>query len=88
MGFYYGPGTPPDDDKPGGLKEAALVILAVFRALALPLAILFGGVACLLLIFFLFSVHPVAGLAGIGMVVALVALRALWEWRHPPVLRE
>lgn len=87
MGFYYGSGTPPDDgNRPGGFKEAMLITWVVFRTLALPLGILFGGIAYLLLLFYLFTWHPLAGLAGMLVVVAAVAARGVWEWKHPPVI--
>lgn len=87
MGFYYGSSRPPDDgDRPGGLKEAMLITWIVFRTLALPLGVLFGGIAYLLLLFYLFTWHPLAGLAGILVVVAAVAARAAWEWKHPPAI--
>lgn len=87
MGFYYGSGTPPGDgDRPGGFKEAMLITWIVFRTLALPLAILFGGVAYLLLLFYLFTLSPLLGLAGLLVPLGLVAARGLWEWKHPPVI--
>jgi hypothetical protein len=87
MGFYYGSGSPPPDgDKPGGFKEAMLITWIVFRVLAVPLAILFGGIAFLVVLFYLFTWHPLAGLAGILLIVAAVGARAAWEWRHPPHL--
>ena len=87
MGFYYGSGSPPPEDKPGGFKEVVLITWAVFRVLAIPLGVLFGGVALLVLLFFLFTVHPLAGLGGILALVAVVAARGVWEWRHPPTLK-
>jgi hypothetical protein len=87
MGFYYGSGAPPpDDDKPGGLKEALVLTWIVFRVLALPLGIILGGVLYLFLLFFLFSIHPLLGLAGILVVVGAVVARGIWESKHPPEL--
>ncbi|MCC6382485.1 MAG: hypothetical protein IT304_08240 [Dehalococcoidia bacterium] len=87
MGFYYGPSGPePDEEKPGGLKEALYITWAVFRALALPLAVLLGGVAYLVLVFFLFTFSVWAGLAAILVVVAAVVARGVWEATHPPHL--
>lgn len=88
MGFYYGSNAPPPNDKPGGLKEVVLITWAVFRALAMPLGVLFGGVGLLVLLFFLFTVHPLAGFGGIATLVAVVAARGFWEWRHPPTLKD
>lgn len=87
MGFYYGSsGGHEPDDKPGGFKEAMFITWAVFRALALPLGLLFGGLGYLVLLFFLFTMSPWAGLTGILVVVAAIAARGVWEARHPPHL--
>ena len=89
MGFYYGSNTPPEDeDKPGGIKDALYITLAVFQALALPLGLLFGVVAYLVLVVFLFSLHTFAGLGAIAAVVLIVAARGLWELLHPPKLED
>jgi hypothetical protein len=85
MGFYYGSNQPPEDE-PGGFKETVLIILVVFRTLALPLALLFGGIAALVLEFWLFTITPWAGLAGIVVVVAALVARGVWEAKHPPDL--
>lgn len=87
MGFYYGHGKQPDDDQGGGFKEVMLIIWIVFRALALPLAVIFGGIGALLGLFFLFAWQPLAGLAVILLGVAAVAARGIWEFRHPPQLK-
>lgn len=87
MGFYYGPGSQPPDDKPGSLKEALAITWVVFSLLAKPLALLFGGVIYILVLFWLFAFHPLAGLAGLAVPVAGITARGIWEWRHPPELR-
>ena len=80
MGFYYGPSTPPENEKePGGCLEALILTRAAFGALALPLAILFGSVLGLVLVFYLFSVHPLLGVAGLVGLALAVALYARWE---------
>lgn len=88
MGFYYGSSQPPPpDDKPAGFKETLQIIWAVFSLLALPLGVLLGGVLYLFFLFYLFSLHPLAGLGGILLIVAAVAARGIWEWKHPPELK-
>jgi hypothetical protein len=85
VGFYYGSGAPPEDpNDQGSFKEAMLITWAVFKTLALPLGILLGGIAYIVFLFYLFSIHPLLGLAGILVVVAAISARGLWEWRHPP----
>ena len=84
MGFYYGSSEPPDGDKPGGFKEAMLITLAVFRALALPLAVIFGGMIGLVALFWLFTLSAWAGLAALVAIVLALAAFGFWEYRHPP----
>ncbi|HMS59187.1 MAG TPA: hypothetical protein PKA49_10075 [Tepidiformaceae bacterium] len=88
MGFYYGSGQPPqDEEKGGGLREVLAITLVVFRVLALPLGILLGGMFYLFLVFWLFTIHVLLGFAGIGLVVAVVLGRGIWELKHPPEIR-
>ncbi len=85
MGFYHGSSEPPPDgNKPGGFKEAMLITLAVFRALALPLAVIFGGMIGLLVLFWLFTVSPWAGLAALLAIVLGLTAFGFWEYKHPP----
>lgn len=85
MGFYYGSSEPPPDgNEPGGFREALLITLAVFRALALPLAVIFGGLFGLILLFWLFTVSAWAGLAALLVIAAAIAGYGYWEYRHPP----
>lgn len=82
MGFYYGPSTPPDkkdEQEPGGCMEALILTRAAFAALAVPLLILFGAVAGLVLVLYLFSIHPLLGLAGLVALALGIALYARWE---------
>lgn len=87
MGFYYGPSTPPDDDKPSGFKEVLSITWAVFRVLALPLGLLFGAIAGLLLLFWVFTISALLGLAGLGAIVLALVARGVWEAKHPPEIR-
>ncbi len=97
MGFYYGSNTPPPGDKKrrgsdessqqGTLKEAMLITWSVFQALALPLGLLFGAVAGLILLFFLFTLHWIVGLGALGLIALALGARGIWELRHPPVLK-
>ena len=87
MGFYYNSGAPPEKQKSGGLKEVLLITWVVFKTLALPLGVLFGGVALLLTLFFLFTFNPLAGLGGILLIIGAILARGVWEWRHPPDIR-
>lgn len=84
MGFYYGSGQPPEDDSSGGFKETLTIILAVFRVLAIPVAIMFGGIFALVALAFLFVLSKLAGLAVVGILVLALVARAVWEAKHPP----
>ncbi len=86
MGFYYGPSTPPEDPPPGSWKETLIIIWVVFKALALPLGLLFGAILGFVLILWAFLVSAWLGLALLGVVVAAVVARGAWEARHPPDL--
>lgn len=87
MGFYYGSGQPPeDDDRPGGFKEVVIITLTVFRVLALPLAIIVGGLLALVLLLYLFTFNAYAGLAIIVLGLAALVARGIWEAKHPPKL--
>jgi hypothetical protein len=87
MGFYHGSHTPPPkDEKEGGIAEALAITWVVFRVLALPLGIIFGGIIYLFIVFWLFSIHPLLGLAGILVVVGALVARGVWEAKHPPEL--
>jgi hypothetical protein len=79
MGFYYGPSKQPEEKEPGGCLEALILTRAAFGALALPLGILFGSVIGLVLVFYLFSVHPLLGVLGLVGLVMSVAVYARWE---------
>ncbi len=86
MGFYYGSSKPPENKEPGGFKETLLIIWVVFQALALPLGILFGGMAYLVLLFIMFSIHPFLGLGDLLILVGALVARGIWEAKHPPDL--
>ena len=88
MGFYYGPGSPPPDDgNPGGFRETVAIIWVVFKLLALPVGALLGVLVAFLLLFFAFAFSPFLGFGLIGLGVAALVARAVWEARHPPELR-
>jgi hypothetical protein len=53
----------------------------------MPLGILFAALGYLILLFYLFTLNPFAGLGGILVVVLALVARGAWEWRHPPVLK-
>lgn len=84
MSFYYGSGQPPDDEPPGGIKETLTIIFAVFRVLAIPVAIMFGGIFGLVGLFYLFVLSKLAGLAVIAIIVLALIARGVWEAKHPP----
>lgn len=71
--MYYGSGDPEGKD-PHWFKETIVLTYAVFRALALPLAVLFGGVMGVLGVFLLLTIHPLLALGAIVAFVGVVAL--------------
>ncbi|MEP7214742.1 MAG: hypothetical protein ABI782_00730 [Anaerolineaceae bacterium] len=84
MSFYYSSGQPPQDEPPGGFKETLTIIFAVFRVLAIPVAVMFGGIFALVGLVYLFVFSKLAGLAVIGILLLLLVARAVWEAKHPP----
>ncbi|MGE0600747.1 MAG: hypothetical protein AB7J35_04720 [Dehalococcoidia bacterium] len=87
MGFYYGSSQPPDDDpRPGSWAETFAIIVAVFKALALPLGLLFGAIFGLLFIVWAFTINGWFGLALIGLGAAALVGYGIWEAKHPPEL--
>jgi hypothetical protein len=87
MAFYYGSNEPPKEDPPpGSWRETLAIIIAVFKALALPLGLLFGAIFGLMLLVFAFTISPWLGLAIIGAGAAAVAGYGVWEAKHPPPL--
>lgn len=86
MGFYYNSGQGPDEEE-GGWRETFAIILVVFRILAKPLGILFGVILGLVLVFWLFAIHVLAGLAAVALIILAVVARGVWEARHPPEIR-
>ena len=88
MGFYYGSSTPPPDkNKEGSFKETFQIIWAVFSVMVIPMALIFGVLGYLVLLFFLFAWTPLAGLAAILLLVGALAGRGVWEAKHPPELK-
>ncbi|MEO6397045.1 MAG: hypothetical protein ABIP13_01135 [Tepidiformaceae bacterium] len=84
MGFYYNSGQPPDDEPSGGFKETITIIVAVFRVLAVPVGIMFGGIFALVALVYIFALSALAGLAIVAILVLALIARAVWEAKHPP----
>jgi hypothetical protein len=87
MAFYYGSNEPQKEDPPpGSWRETLAIIVAVFKALALPLGILFGAIFGLMFLFYAFTVSVWLGLALLALGVGALAGYGLWEAKHPPEL--
>lgn len=85
MGFYYGPSSSPEPEKePGGCLEALTITRAAFGVLAIPLLVLFGAVAGIALMFYLFTVHWSLGLLFIAALFGGILLYARWERKKWP----
>lgn len=84
MSFYYGSGQPPKDEPPGGFKETVAIIFTVFRVLAIPVAVMFGGVFALVALFYVFAFSKLAGFAILALLALALVARAVWEAKHPP----
>jgi len=87
MGFYHGsPQAPPPEDKPEGFRETVAIVWAVFSVLAVPLGIIFGILAAVVMIVMLLAFNILAGGLAILAIVAAVAAYGVWEAKHPPQL--
>ena len=76
----------PPSRQPSGCLEVWGLSRAMFAMLFWPLVALVGAVAAVVLIFYLFTIHPLLALVGIGFVAILVLAFARWEQRRfrPP----
>jgi hypothetical protein len=86
MGFYYGPEPPKEEPPQGSWKETLLIIWVVFKGLALPLGLLFGGIIGLMVVLWAFLTSVWLGLALLALAIGAVVAREIWEARHPPDL--
>lgn len=85
MGFYYGPSSAPEPEKePGGCMEALVLTRAAFAALAIPMLVLVGAIAGIVLLFVTFSIHWLVGLLYLGLIAAGVFAYSRWERRKFP----
>ena len=87
VGFYYGSGQPPDDDKSGGFRDVFIIVWVVLRMVAVPIGALLAIIVGLVFIVWLFTVSGFLGLGAILLIVAAVVARGIWEAKHPPDLR-
>lgn len=79
MGFYHGSSTPPEEEEPGGCKDALILTRAAFGVLLIPVAVLLGAVLSVVLLVYLFSLHWLFGLLYLGLIGAGIAWYARWE---------
>jgi len=72
--------------EPGGCLEVWVLTRAVFGILFWPFVALIGVVMAVVLVLFLFTVHPVLALIPVAAIALGVYLFARWEQRHfrPP----
>jgi hypothetical protein len=88
MGFYYGSNQPPEEEPKGSWREVFMLIVATFRVLAVPLAVIFAAMLFFFVVIWLFTINALLGLAALLAVGAAIGVRALWEWRHPPTIED
>ena len=72
--------------EPGGCLEVWVLTRAAFGVLFWPLAALIGFVLAVVLVLFLFTVHPALALIPVAAIAIALYLFARWEQRrfHPP----
>jgi len=91
MGFYYGPSSPPpddDDDDKFRLRDAIGLVLAMFKVMTVPFAILTGGMLAVLGLFVLFTINILLGYAAMGIGIGALVVHALWDSKRPKAKSE
>jgi len=82
MGFYHGSVQQPEPEKePGGCMEVLIISRAIFGVLLIPLAVVLGVLAAIIVLVALFSVHWALGLLGLATAAVGIAWYARWERR-------
>jgi hypothetical protein len=85
MGFYYGRSSAPEPEKePGGCMEALILTRAAFGALAIPMLVLVGAIAGIVLLFVTFSIHWLVGILYLALIGAGIFAYSRWERRKFP----
>jgi hypothetical protein len=82
MGMYYGKSEPPPKEDKSGCRDVFSLTRAAFGILLIPLGVLVGAVAVIILLVALFSHGPIFGLPGIALVAAGIYAYARWERHH------
>lgn len=83
MGYYYDQ-RPSKDDKPEqpGCLDAIVITRVVLQMLFWPVAAMFLVVADVMLIFYLFTLHPALALIPIALSAGGIMLIARWDQRR------
>jgi hypothetical protein len=77
---------PEPQQQPGGCLEVLVLTRAMFGILFWPVLALVGTMLAVVMIFFLFTVHPALALIPVAAIALAVYIFARWEQRHfrPP----
>ena len=80
------PQREPSASSGGGCLEVWVLTRAAFGVLFWPLVALIGSVLAVVLVFYLFTVHPALALIPVAAIAVALYLFARWEQRHfrPP----
>jgi hypothetical protein len=76
MGQYYYPQEPKE---PSGCMETLLITRIIFSLLAVPVAIIAGGVAIVIGALYLYTISPFLGLIPVAIIALGLYLGARWE---------
>lgn len=78
MAMYY----PQEPKEPSGCMQTAIITRVLFGVLAVPIAIIGGAMAALILTFYLYTVNAPLALIPLGLGVAGVMFLYRWENRR------
>ena len=83
--MYYNDGKGGGDKEPHWFKLVLVIVLAAYQELFWPMAMLFGAIFGVVLFLYLFTMHSLAALGFLALVITAVWLVHLWkESEEPP----
>jgi hypothetical protein len=80
--MYY----PQEPKEPSGCMQTVIITRVIFGMLALPMAIIGGAMAALVITFYTFTVSP--ALALIPLAISVLAVLAFARWEQRRIQRE
>jgi hypothetical protein len=76
--------TPRPQKEPSGCLQTVIISRMIFQILLIPLLLVAGGIACVILFFFALTVNPLLGLGVLVLVGFGLDLLGRWEQGRAP----